>query len=317
MYQRSHQFSLSQNPTLQALYPLSSTLNIQRTLNPTYTPLPNITGFGTNGTLYAQLFYDGVEQFYCAADSCAQDLNSDSGSSDWNCNNLKCTCRVGTTFCGAVPVSNLTSTIAMLGGTVSIACNPPSSDGTASCAFKQSVINSVFGSGGLTLNGCAFGECVRQNVIDSVSGTNTTTSADPNGHGSSLSGGVIAGLAVVGSLVGLALLFLLYGWIVQRQARRNGSSSAGRTGGVAIAWSNVNYFVPPNHYQDQWFGGLSFFRGSSGTPKVILDSVSGCVQPGQMMAILGPSGTLSHPLCTSYLSLKTDFSISQVLGRRL
>lgn len=283
---------LSQNPTLQAIYPLSSTLNIQRTLNPSYTPLPNVTGFGTNGSMYAQLFYEGVEQFYCAADSCTQDLSSGSNTTDWNCNDLKCTCRAGTTFCGGVVISNLTGTIAMLSGAVSISCNPPSSEGTASCSFKQSVINSVFGSGGLTLNGCTFGECVRQNVIDSVSGTNSTSSSDTSSHGSSLSSGVIAGLAVVGGLIGIALLFLIYGFIVQRRARRSGPTSAGRSGGVAIAWNGVSYFVPQSHPHEPLSGRFSFFPGSKRSPKVVLDSVSGCVQPGQMMAILGPSGTL-------------------------
>ncbi|CAL1703348.1 unnamed protein product [Somion occarium] len=282
-----------QNPTLQALFPLTSNLNVLRTFDPSLTPLPNITGFGTNGTMYAQLFYDGEEQFYCASDSCTQDLDSSSGASAWNCDNLKCTCIPNATFCGGIPLSNLTGTINMLSGTVSVSCDAPSSStNTATCSFKQAVITSVFGSAGLSLDGCTFGECVRQSVIDAASGNSSTTSGTDNG-GSSLSGGVIAGLAVVGSLICLALLFLLWGWLIRRKARRTGLTSSNRTGGAAVEWSDISYFVP-SASQSTWFGGFARRRkeakGDFADQKVVLDNVSGQVQPGQMMAILGPSG---------------------------
>ncbi|KAL4246145.1 ABC transporter [Abortiporus biennis] len=277
-----------QNPTLQAIYPLSSVLNIMRTLNPSFTPLPNVTGYGTNGSIYAQLFYDGVEQFYCTADTCTQDIAD--GSTSWGCNNLQCTCRPNASFCGGVALTNLTTVIDSLSGNVGVSCTSPS-NGTVSCSFKQATITSVFGSAGLTLNGCTFGECVTQSVIDTVSGSTSSTS-DSGQHGSSLSGGVIAGLAVVGGLIGLALIFLLYGWWVQRKARRGVPISAGRFGGRAVEWSDISYFVPSSH-QQSFFSGLRWRRrdkGNFSNQKVVLDNVSGLVHPGQIMAILGPSG---------------------------
>ena len=75
-----------------------------RTLQSAFTPIPNTTAFGGDNTVYAQLWYDGVEQFYCEANSCTQDLGGGSGSADWTCSNLNCTCISGTSFCGAVPV---------------------------------------------------------------------------------------------------------------------------------------------------------------------------------------------------------------------
>ena len=110
---------VTQNPTLQAIYPLSSTLTILRTLNETFTPQPNATSFGVSGTVYAQLWYAGVEQFYCTASSCTQDAPDD-GTSSWQCHDLACTCRPNTTFCGAVPLTNLTSTIDGLSGDLDI-----------------------------------------------------------------------------------------------------------------------------------------------------------------------------------------------------
>ncbi|KAI0781450.1 ABC transporter [Trametes elegans] len=276
---------LNRNPTLQAIFPGSSTLTILRTLNSSFTPIPDVTGFGSSGSLYAQLFYRGVEQFYCTADSCEQDLGSGEGSADWSCHDLKCTCRSGTSFCGAVKATDLTLIINGLGGTLDISCDAPSDDGTAKCAFKQDMISQVFGAAGLALNGCTFGECIGQSTLNILSGK--STAADESSRGSSLSGGVIAGLAVVGSLIALALFLLLLGWLVQRRARKQGADGLDRSGGVTIAWSDVSYFVPQS-------SGASFFHrrkaDAADNAKVILDNLSGRVVPGEVMAILGPSG---------------------------
>ncbi|KAI0373206.1 hypothetical protein BV20DRAFT_963012 [Pilatotrama ljubarskyi] len=274
------------NPTLQTIFPGQSTLTVSRTLNASFTPLPNVTAFGPSGSVYAQLFFNGVEQFYCTADSCTQDLDSGDGGADWNCENLKCTCRPGTSFCGAVKMTDLSGIINTLSGGLGISCNAPSADNnTATCAFKQDVINQVFGLSGLTLSGCTFGECIAQSTLNTLSGK-----ADPNDSssgGSSLSGGVIAGLAVVGGLVALALFFLLLGLRAQRRARKQGAGSLDRTGGAAVVWSDVSYIVP-QYDHDSWFR-----RRRANDPdnqKVVLDNVSGRVVPGEVMAILGPSG---------------------------
>ncbi|KAF8881935.1 hypothetical protein CPB84DRAFT_1791330 [Gymnopilus junonius] len=273
------------NPTLQALYPLSSTLNIQRTLQPSLSPIPNATSFGGAGTAFAQLFYDGIEQFYCQADSCTQDLATPgSGGANWQCSNLQCTCRPNATFCGGVPAQNLTSAINKLAGTLDVDCGAvDNSTNTASCNFKQATLQSLFGADGLTLNGCTFGECVRQNVIDGGGGN---TSAPTTSTSKSLPAGVIAGLAVVGGLAALALFFLALGLIAQRKARKS-AVEIERTR-ASVVWSGLSYIIPGR--KDR------FFRSRKGDPsgvnndKVILDNVSGTVRPGQMMAILGPSG---------------------------
>ncbi|KDQ59718.1 hypothetical protein JAAARDRAFT_33288 [Jaapia argillacea MUCL 33604] len=278
------------NPTLQAIYSGASSLNILRTFKSGLTPIPNVTAFGSDNTILAQLFYDGVEQFYCKADTCTQDTSS--GGADWNCQNLACTCIPNTTFCGGVPITNLTSTIDGLGGTLGISCGAvASNNGTAACSFKQTVLDSLFGANGLSLTGCTFGECVRQSVIDSSGNSTSTPTADSKKQ---LSGGVIAGLAVVGGLVGLALVGVLLGWLSQRKARRGGGDGLVQTGGVPVVWKDVSYVVPGS-------GASLFSRKKKKTAddegglaynddKVVLDAVSGRVEPGQMLAILGPSG---------------------------
>jgi len=276
-------FLLWQNPTLQALYPLSSTLNIIRTLQPAFSPIPNTTSFGDANTVYAQLFYDGVEQFYCHADTCTQDLGTDNGGANWQCSNLQCTCRPSATFCGGVPSFNLTGPINSLGGTLSIECGAVDpSQNSATCNFKQDILQGLFGSGGLTLNGCTFGECVLQNVIDDSNGISTPSATQT---AKSLSGGVIAGLAVIGGLLLLSLIFLAIGLKTQRTARKSGHTLESRR--TSVGWSELSYIIPSKT------GAFRMNRRNiSGvnSDKVILDNVNGKVVPGQMMAILGPSG---------------------------
>ena len=285
---------LQQNPTLQAIYPLASTLNIIRTLQPGFSPIPNSTSFGVAGSIYAQLFYDGVEQFYCQAGSCTQQLGTNN-TADWQCSNLQCTCRPGTTFCGGVPVSNLTGAINTLTGNLGIDCNAvDSSTNTAACNFKQSTLQNLFGSDGLTLNGCSFGECVQQGVIDIGSGSTSNSTQSDSSTSNSLSGGVIAGLAVIGALIVLSLFFLFLGLWFQREARRNGFEDDEKSK-VTVEWSHLSYVILGIGKKNAF---LRAFRKVQPDPtainddKVILDNVNGKVRPGQMMAILGPSGKL-------------------------
>ncbi|KAI9452949.1 hypothetical protein BJY52DRAFT_1291187 [Lactarius psammicola] len=298
------------NPTIQNLFPLSSTLTILRTLDTTLTPQPNSTSFGASGSAYVQLWYDGVEQFYCAANGCSQSV-SDSKGATWTCSSLQCTCRPGAAFCGGGRL-NLTNTIDGLNGELTIACDPLSTSGTASCSFQQSLLQSVFGTSGLSLTGCNFGECVRQGVID----TTSSTSSDGSGNGNSLSGGVIGGLAAIGALIALALFGLFIGWWTRRKQRRLdaanfGEGKGGRHGGFAVEWSDVSYVMPQGGGS-----GSSLRLGGTKTvdgDKIILDVISGRVEPGQLLGILGPSGagktTLIEILATKS---KTGYTFGSV-----
>ncbi|KAI5120150.1 hypothetical protein M0805_003637 [Coniferiporia weirii] len=305
------------NPTLQALFPAQANLNILRTLQPALTPLPNVTGFGDAGSVYAQLWYDGVEQFYCSAGACTQNSASDN-STNWQCSGLQCTCRTNATLCGGGGAVDLTQTIDGLNGDLTISCAAPSNDSAVSCGFQQSVLNSLFGSSGLSLSDCTFGECVAQGVIDAASGFSSSTTGDTR---KSLSGGVIAGLAVVGALVALALAFLILGFVMQRRARRGwGKDASDSYGGIAITWQDVSYTVPGANSRSFLARRTTKANSANGytDEKTILDCVSGHVAPGQMMAILGPSGagktTLVEILAGKHKSGRVSGTVSPSAG---
>lgn len=105
---------------------------------------------------------------------------------------------------------------------------------------------------------------------------------------------MIAGLAVLGAIILLVVLGFLWGWLVQRKAKTSGASGLGgsasqaeRKAGVGVEWTEVGYTI-----QNRPGGGL-FHKGRSNEfddGKVILNGISGRVRPGEMMAILGPSG---------------------------
>jgi ABC-type multidrug transport system fused ATPase/permease subunit len=187
-------------------------------------------------------------------------------------------------MCGGSSLLSIENTINALNGSLTVACNAPAANGSAHCSFQQTVLESLFGSQGLGLDGCAFGECVRQSVIDA----SRNTVAASEGGGADLSKGVIAGLVVVGALIGLLLALLVWGFIQQRNARRGGGkvNLGDRSEGVGVEWDNLQYMVPI-------ISGTSSItkRGqNTNREKIILDHVNGRVKPGSMMAILGPSG---------------------------
>jgi ABC-type nitrate/sulfonate/bicarbonate transport system ATPase subunit len=240
--------------------------------------------------MFAQLWYDGVEQFYCQADSCVQDVtNNGTGTTVWNCQNLLCKCIVGTTFCGGGSL-DLTSTMDnLVNGAIDVSCIESDNANTGTCNFTESVLQSIFGESGLELESCTFGECVSQSVIDTSSNSTSSTSTPAK----QLSGGIIAGLAVVGGLVLLALLLLVWGFASQRKARKGGLGPGQfeKSGGVGVQWTDVSYIVPGPGGMGKWFGGSRKDSGGTNDDKVVLDSLSGSVRAGEMMAILGPSGT--------------------------
>ncbi|WVR06377.1 hypothetical protein IAU60_003408 [Kwoniella sp. DSM 27419] len=294
--------------TLQALFPLDSTATITRSLNTSLTPggQDTLTESGlksANGQVDMQLWYDGVEQFYCVANGCEQSVSpvqgGSSNSSTWQCPTMNCTCRTGTTFCGggSSPTQNLTGAINTLSGPLTIDCLP---GGT--CNFKQAFLVALFGSNGLELSSCSFGECVQQYIIDQALGITSASDASND-----LSGGVIAGLAVVGVILLAIIGVVAWGVIARNKARRemlaDGELKPARR--IGVNWSSVGYTVKTvagsrGGRLYTWIKGSGGTKGpieekekgvpSSGEDKIVLTESSGQIPPGGFCCILGPSG---------------------------
>lgn len=282
------------NPTLQALFPASSVLTIERTVDPSEAPAG--ASFGGNGSMYAQLWYAGVEQFYCGAQSCVQSFSGN--ASVYTCEDMQCTCRNGTDFCRKGSASDLTSTInTLVNGELTITCSPPSTaGGQGSCTFGQKLLNQLFGGNGLEMTGCTFGECVQQYVIDQATGS--SSGGGGSSGGAKLSAGVIAGLAVLGAALALALALLAWGYANQRKARakpyideaRGKSTSstedgfellgmpssvgsagaAGGTGsaaewvrqGAGLEWVNIGYQIKTEHHETLMRNSKAWLKGT-------------------------------------------------------
>jgi ABC-type multidrug transport system fused ATPase/permease subunit len=136
-----------------------------------------------------------------------------------------------------------------------------------------------------------------------------------------LSAGVIAGLAVVGVVALLIALLIAWGCVIQRRARNSGAAGEKvERRRVGVEWRGVGYVADPAANRASLLRFLTSGRkaraelGStsvielrdvengekplpiapsgpySSKPKQILSGLSGQVRPGQMLAILGPSG---------------------------
>lgn len=305
---------------MQAVFPGSTYLLLERSADPSASSLSSQTVSALSaGTAFAQLFYAAntsspvVEQFACAGSNCTQTLED--GQLRYDCGAIQCHCNPGTTFCGG-GFLDLSSTINGLSGGLSIDCdvgNSTSSSSGSKCYFKQSLLQNLFGPDGLALSSCNFGECVQQSVVN-------TKKAQLTGESEShpLSGGVIAGLAVLGGIIFVLLVLLLLGCLQQRKARRGGGAfgAAGQwKGGAGVVWTDIRYVLLPRNrtlafVEDMTEGMkkekagtptnemekghesriLPTFKSEATSRKVLLDGLSGRVEPGTMMAILGPSG---------------------------
>ena len=278
--------------------------------------------YGGDNTTFVQLWYSQSasttpqEQFFCSADTCSQSNDTSTSQISWSCSNLRCSCISGTSFCGG-PL-DLTNTINGLSGILDIDC----ASNATTCEFKQATLQQLFGPNGLGLSGCTFGECVSSSVVDQLSGVGTTTSSN-----NSLSGGVIAGLAVVGALLLATAALYVIGLLAQRRARRGGSKQLDEFQPAGMAWSGISYSLSIGKGQaitsffrrhnartiqasnlmngsisEEKEAGIAHRRRDGQNGKVILDTISGSLCYGGLMAILGPSGAGKSCACSSLLS---------------
>jgi hypothetical protein len=139
---------------------------------------------------------------------------------------------------------------------------------------------------------------VQQFVVDQALGIEEAASSS-----SGLSGGVIAGLAVVGMILLAIVVIAIWGWVARKKARRDVRAEGvmPKSGGVGVVWSGVGYEVKQTggRYGARalaWLKGSgerAYEEGGTVGPnggKVVLRDACGSLPAGGFCAILGPSG---------------------------
>ncbi|ETS60523.1 hypothetical protein PaG_05371 [Moesziomyces aphidis] len=272
------------------------------------------TGLATwpeqQNTALSQVWLDGVEQFYCQAAGCTARNSTETldpqarfGSSLWTCSSLQCYCIPGTTMCGKGQL-DLSPVINQLNGTLTMPCDyldPANPTAVSHCAFRGELLNNFLGSQGLPLDQCQFGSCITQAELDTFWATGSGESSS-NGSRSGLSNAVIAGLVILGVAVAAIAALLLIGLWQQRKARRLPKGAIAEP--LGLQWYNLTYAVPdtsvglrrrkptPSAEQLAETVPSTPFHASSasGGDLTVLRNSSGRIEPGCMVAVLGPSG---------------------------
>jgi hypothetical protein len=185
-----------------------------------------------------------------------------------------------------------------LSGELEIVCQAPTAGNTlGSCTFSQTFLKQLFPPNGLSLVDCRYGECVSQDLVNRIEG-NAEPASEDSATENGLSGGVIAGLAVVGTVLLLLLALVAWGLWVQKKARKGGATSIdevlfGRKKGfgAGVEWNDIGYRLKKN--KNRRFAILKATRrGPTGTDeRVVLAGLSGRLQPGGLLGVLGPSGS--------------------------
>ncbi|GAV49516.1 hypothetical protein ZYGR_0P01600 [Zygosaccharomyces rouxii] len=237
-----------------------------------------------------QFWIDRIESFYCGLDRCQFEYDLKSNSSHYNCESARCKCVPNTTLCGAkgsIDISDfLTQTVKGPGDFV---CDLQ----TKKCRFSEpsmnDLISTIFGDPYIMLE-CRGGECLHYSEIPGYM---------PPDKDISMSWQANLILALTSVLVLLLVTFVTF-CISKSPLFKNdplalegddflsGGGGGGATSAqepsdanflktdveAVLTFKDIVYQVPIN-------------RDNSET---VLNEVSGVVQPGEMMALLGGSG---------------------------
>ncbi|KDR68603.1 hypothetical protein GALMADRAFT_78381 [Galerina marginata CBS 339.88] len=209
-----------------------------------------------------------VESFYCALDGCetTTTIGYTSNTTIYQCEKIKCQCVPGRFICGengSVDISDfLTDEIK---GPATFTCKSKTG-----CKFEEEAMNDLidqmFGDPYITLQ-CEGGECLHYSQVPGY--------VPPPKPDNTL----WVALSVAGALLFVLLAFLIL-WYSGR------AHKGGDFGQIRLPENEAAKLMTDHVPASLYFSGITYNLGN----RTILDNISGCVKPGQVMAIMGASG---------------------------
>ncbi|GAA5884428.1 hypothetical protein JCM6882_005248 [Rhodosporidiobolus microsporus] len=228
-----------------------------------------------------QFWIGRVESFFCGLDNCTASFSAgfESNTTEYNCQKVECECIPGRMLCGedgSVDISEfLTEEIKGPGKFTSHSGGESKFEEPA----MNQLINDIFGDTYITLR-CASGECLRASDVPGF-----VRPPKPN----SRTWVVVSVVAVVA----VVLLGLFLFWYLGRgSSDLEFSFLGGRIRLPTNGHGDSSSPTPNSLLEDHIPTALHFTDLSYTLPsgKRVLDSISGAVQPGEIMAVLGASG---------------------------
>ncbi|CAG8596413.1 4749_t:CDS:10 [Funneliformis mosseae] len=209
-----------------------------------------------------QFWINQTESFFCHLDECSfdQEITYDQNITQYNCQQIKCKCKVGEMLCGKDGSIDLTEWLdEEIKGPAEFKCYNPDD-----CRFSEPAMNGlilqIFGDGYISLD-CKSGECLHYTEVPGFKPNNTNM----------IIVSVVAVLTFVAGIFG-AVFYLSRNWI---------------TPSSIILPDDENSKLMANHIPATLlFRDISYYVGD----KSVLHSIHGLVKPGEVMAIMGGSG---------------------------
>lgn len=223
-----------------------------------------------------QFWIDEIESFYCDLSTCGFKFDLQKNESHYSCEEVKCKCVPGEMLCGkqgSIDISDfLTETIR---GPGDFSCDL----NNRKCKFSEPSMNdlilTIFGDPYITLT-CQSGECIHYSEIP--------------GHISPPKKGMTAFSTMVLVLTSAGVIFLATVSVIyiSRSPLFNNSP-------VQLSDSdddeNEPDFLKPDVKATLTFENINYqVRSSKGSSTQVLNSISGSVKPGEILAIMGGSG---------------------------
>ncbi|KAJ7767192.1 hypothetical protein B0H16DRAFT_352671 [Mycena metata] len=209
-----------------------------------------------------QFWVEEVESFYCALETCSTAVEPDTNTTTYACDHMKCSCVPGRFICGENGSVDITDFLQEeIRGPAALSCKPG-----AGCKFEEPAMNDlisdIFGDPYITLD-CFSGECLH---FSQVPGYVRPPKFDTSKW--------VALSAAGASLLVLITVAIWY--------------TGGESGQIRLPDDEQDARLMTAHVPATLhFSDLSYTLGA----RVLLDSISGTVKPGQLCAVMGDAAT--------------------------